>query len=175
MTTDFNQCFYLDGENDNASSMLKKCINGGVELDWPCSSKTNQQIQSRSLERPNGDNVLMGVEGFTNMGEKYVRLSDCPDGYKWSSSDKRCIQVCMNCKYNERAYGKSKEYNEYDQCFPNNGVYTGIDNQGFTQCTCGKNDQYCKDTFTTDGSMWLDGIAIMNIGDFTNVSKLAGY
>ena len=25
-------------------------------------------------------------------------------------------QVCMNCKYNQRTYGKSKEFNEADYC-----------------------------------------------------------
>ena len=24
-----------------------------------------------------------GLEGFTNMGESYVRPGDCPDGYFW--------------------------------------------------------------------------------------------
>ena len=81
----------------------------------------------------------------------------------------------MNCKYNERTYGKSKEFNEADPCFPNRGVYDGITNQGLTKCTCGNNNQYCGDNFTAQGGMSIDKVFIMNVGDFQSLSKLASY
>jgi len=204
MSIDFNDCLYLNGEKDNAPSMLKKCINGSddlawPDLAWPCANRMmlDENILSNVTERPSGDNVnenlhhslnvdsinqtkdnlseSSGVEGFTNMGEHYVKPGDCPDGYFWCNKSNRCKQVCMNCKYNERTYGKSKEFNEADPCFPNRGVYDGITNQGLTKCTCGNNNQYCGDNFTAQGGMSIDKVFIMNVGDFQSLSKLASY
>ena len=208
MSIDFNECLYLNAEKDNASSMLKKCINGSGDLAWPCSDriKMDKDILSNVTERPSGDNVPGGlyhsrsnlvhadyapikdnepikdnlaghsaVEGFTNMGESYVRPGDCPDGYFWCNKSKKCKQVCMNCKYNERTHSKSKEFNEFDGCFPNQGVYDGITNQGLTKCTCGTDNQYCGDNFTAQGGMSIDKVFIMNVGDYKSLSKLAAY
>jgi len=199
MTDVFNQCLYLNAEKDNASSMLRKCINGSTDLAWPCTGQEliDKDVYSNVTERPNGDNVggnlshslhvtanepkkdnfveHSSIEGFTNMGESYVRPGDCPDGYYWCKKSKQCKQVCMNCKYNERTYGKSKEFNEADPCFPNQGVYNGITNSGRTQCTCGSHGQYCGDNFNAQGGLFSDGIFTMNVGDFTSLGKLASY
>jgi hypothetical protein len=197
MSIDFNECLYLNGEKDNAASMLNKCINGSSELAWPCSGNEllDTSIYSTVTERPQGDNItgtldhsLMvgstnnalpddhsGVEGFTNMGESYVKPGDCPDGYFWCAKSKRCKQVCMNCKYNPRTHNTSKEFNEADPCFPNRGVYNGIDNKGETQCTCGQNGQYCNDMFNAQGGLFTDNVFIMNVGNFGPLGKLASY
>ena len=200
MSIDFNECLYLNGEKDNAESMLDECINGSDDLDWPCTGQESidQSILSRNLERPSGDNSSVelkhsltiptkinkkedssssssGKEGFTNMGEHYVRPGDCPDGYFWCTKSNKCKQVCMNCKYNERTHGKSKEFNEFDPCFPNRGVYNGITNKGLTKCTCGKNNQYCNEIFDAQGGMFVDKVYIMNVGDFGNLGDLAAY
>ena len=204
MTTDFNQCLYLNGEKENAKSMLKKCNNNPTDLDWSCAGQESidKDIFKHTMERPSGDNsqvelthslntptesikkedlLLVGntetvsKEGFTNMGANYVRPGDCPDGYYWCSQSNKCKQVCMNCKFNERTYGKSKEFNEADPCFPNQGVYDGIDNDGYTQCTCGKNGQYCNEMFDAQGGMFVDDVYIMNVGDFGFLGDLAAY
>jgi len=203
MSIDFNECLYLNAEKDNAAAMLKKCINGSDELAWPCADRADidKSMFYNITERPSGDNVSTGlyhstnnpvnegsneptrgniyensnVEGFTNMGEKYVTPGDCPDGYYWCNKSNRCKQVCMNCKYNERTYGKAKEYNEFDHCFPGRGVYDGITNQGITKCTCGSDNQYCGDNFTAQGGMSIDKVFIMNVGDYKSLSKLAAY
>ena len=59
MSIDYNQCQYLNAEKDNASSMLKKCINGNDDLAWPCISRElfDSNILNYNTERPNGDNV----------------------------------------------------------------------------------------------------------------------
>ena len=203
MSIDFNECLYLNAEKDNAASMLKKCINGSDDLAWPCADRIeiDKDILSNVTERPSGDNVPGGlyhsknnpvnendnepikdnlfensnVEGFTNMGEHYVKPGDCPDGYFWCNKSNRCKQVCMNCKYNERTHGRSKEFNEFDPCFPNRGVYNGITNKGVTKCTCGKDGQYCNEIFDAQGGMFVDKVYIMNVGDFGNLGDLAAY
>ena len=196
MTTDFNKCIYLNAEKDNADSMLKDCIQGSDTIAWPCSGREyiDRSIFSRNVERPNSDNIqgtlshslsveqnknknvdVDVVEGFTNMGEHYVRPGDCPDGYVWCPISNKCKQVCVNCKFNERTYGKSKEFNEADPCFPNQGVYDGIDNQGNTLCTCGSNNQYCNESFDAQGGMFYNNIYTMNVGDFGFLGDLASY
>ena len=201
MSIDFNDCLYLNAEKDNADSMLKSCINGSDDLAWPCVGNEimDKDIFDLVTERPQGDNVQGQLnhslhvdshsqkkdvlfenphgskEGFTNMGEKYIIPGDCPDGYFWCPTSNRCKQVCMNCKYNQRTYGKSKEFNEADPCFPNKGVYNGITNHGKTKCTCGQNGQYCNESFNAQGGMFADNVFIMNVGDFGPLGKLAAY
>ena len=199
MSIDFNKCAYMNGELQNASVMLRKCINGSDELAWPCVAREeiDKEMYSTFIERPNGDNIQEKlvysldinsdnqkkdnipetdtIEGFTNMGEKYVRPGDCPDGYNRCLKTGKCIQVCMNCKYNQRTYGKSKEFNEFDKCFPNKGVYDGINNDGYTQCSCGSRNQYCGDNFNAQGGLYNDNVFIMNVGDFSSLGKLAAY
>jgi hypothetical protein len=209
MSIDYNQCQYLNAEKDNASSMLKKCINGNDDLAWPCISRElfDSNILNYNTERPNGDNVGVKlphtlhnkvddiddydtnndketnkkmyddshVEGFTNMGESYVKPGDLPDGYFRCPKSGKVKQVCMNCKYNQRTYGKSKEFNEGDYCFPNRGVYNGITNQGLTKCTCGSRGQYCGDNFNAQGGMFADNVFIMNVGNFGKLGTLAAY
>ena len=201
MSIDFNKCVYLNAEKDNAGSMLKSCINGSDELAWPCISREDfdKDILNIVTERPQGDNIQGTLnhsfnvdshsqkkdvlfenpsdfkEGFTNMGEKYIKPGDFPDGYYRCPKTGTVKQVCMNCKYNQRTYGKSKEFNEADPCFPNRGVYAGIDNQGNTQCSCGQNGQYCNEQFNAQGGMFADNVFIMNVGDFGPLGKLAAY
>ena len=202
MPIDFNECLYLNGEKDNASSMLKKCINGGDALAWPCTDRIeiDNDILSHTTERPSGDNVGgnlfhslnskiesqkkdniqedthdSNVEGFTNMGANYVRPGRLPDGYFKCPKTGKIKQVCQNCKYNQKTYGKSKEFNEADPCFPNRGVYDGIDNRGKTKCTCGQRGQYCNEMFNAQGGMFADNVFIMNVGDFSSLGNLSAY
>ena len=168
----------------------------------------DEAIFSRNIERPNGDNsekplihsLMDGItkemdgitkemdpkskikkdiqEGFTNLGESYVPEGQCPDGYYWCMKSKKCVQICQNCKFNERTYHKSKEFNEYDPCFPNRGVYNGINNRGITQCTCGKNGEYCNkldNIFDTQGGMLYNGEYIVNIGDYFKIGDMSSY
>lgn len=209
--TDFNKCLYLNGEKDNASSMLKKCIHGSDDLAWPCISREifDRTILNYNTTRASGDNIQDNVvnegnvvnedqllfedphvEGFTNMGEKYIPDGRLQDGYFKCPKTGKVTQVCMNCKYNQSTYGKSKEFNEGDPCFPNNGVYNGITNDGYTDCTCGSRGQYCNnnyaggskrsryaggDNFDAQGGMMIDNIYIMNVGEFGELGTLASY
>ena len=197
MPIEFNKCLYLNGEKDNADLMLRKCIHGSDDLAWPCTSRedfdnnilkyattradvtqdSTNEIESQQKEN-NIENKIYEdnhVEGFTNMGASYVRPGDLPDGYYRCPKSGRVKQVCMNCKYNQSTYGKSKEFNEGDYCFPNKGVYNGITNDGLTKCTCGSRGQYCGDNFTAQGSMFADNVFIMNVGDFGKLGSLAAY
>ena len=203
--TDFNKCLYLNGEKDNASSMLKKCIHGSDDLAWPCISREmfDRTILNYNTTRASRDNIQDNVvnedkllfedphvEGFTNMGEKYIPDGRLQDGYFKCPKTGKVTQVCMNCKYNQSTYGKSKEFNEGDPCFPNNGVYNGITNDGYTDCTCGSRGQYCNnnyaggskrsryaggDNFDAQGGMMIDNIYIMNVGEFGELGNLASY
>ena len=200
MPIEFNKCLYLNAEKDNADLMLRKCIHGSDDLAWPCTSREDfdnnilkytttrasgdvtQQDSTNEIESQQKDNIENKiyednhvVEGFTNMGASYVRPGDLPDGYFRCPKSGKIKQVCMNCKYNQRTYGKSKEFNEGDYCFPNGGVYNGITNDGLTKCTCGSRGQYCGDNFTAQGSMFADNVFIMNVGDFGKLGSLAAY
>ena len=199
MNIDYNSCSYINPEKVSAKEMLKPCTDDGNNFYWQCEQRKffDNAILSRNLERPDGTNI-QGVlphsqmlntlkettvvtkdfkdlkEGFTNLGESYVEPGTCPDGYYFCPSKQKCVQVCQNCKFNEKKYNKSKEFNEGDPCFPN-GVYNGIDNQGYIQCTCGSRQQYCNDTLDTQGGLMVDGVYIVNVGDYFNVSELAAY
>tara|TARA_Y100000768_G_scaffold203919_2_gene153492 strand:- start:339 stop:944 length:606 start_codon:yes stop_codon:yes gene_type:complete len=201
MPIEFNKCLYLNAEKDNADLMLRKCIHGSDDLAWPCTSRVDfdnnilkyattradvTQDSTNEIESQQKDNKIENkienkiyednhVEGFTNMGASYVRPGDLPDGYFRCPKSGKVKQVCMNCKYNQRTYGKSKEFNEGDYCFPNRGVYNGITNDGLTKCTCGSRGQYCGDNFTAQGSMFADNVFIMNVGDFGKLGSLAAY
>ena len=195
MNIDYN-CSYINPETESVRSMMKPCNDGKTNFQWECEQKRilDNGILARNLERPDGANI-QGVlphsqmqdnakvenavktdlkEGFTNLGESYVEPGVCPDGYYFCPSKQKCVQVCQNCKFNEKKYYKSKEFNEGDPCFPN-GVYNGIDNKGLTQCTCGNRGQYCNDTFDTQGGLFADGVYIVNVGDYFNVGDLAAY
>lgn len=195
MNIDYN-CSYINPETESVSNMLKPCNDGKTNFQWECEQKRilDNAILARNLERPDGANV-QGIlhhsliqdnvkvnnavetdlkEGFTNLGESYVEPGVCPDGYYFCPLKQKCVQVCQNCKFNEKKYYKSKEFNEGDPCFPN-GVYNGINNYGITQCTCGSKGQYCNDTFDTQGGLFADGVYIVNVGDYFNVGDLAAY
>jgi len=196
MNIDYN-CSYINPEIESVRSMMKPCNDGKKKFQWECEQKLflDSGILARNLERPDGTNI-QGVlphsqmldnvkvvqkvvdndlkEGFTNLGESYVEPGVCPDGYFFCPLKQKCVQVCQNCKFNEKKYYKSKEFNEGDPCFPN-GVYNGIDNQGITQCTCGSRGQYCNDIFDTQGGLFADGVYIVNVGDYFDVGDLAAY
>lgn len=95
------------------------------------------------------------IEGFTGKifitdngpGKSFINKNECPEGFSWDPYKKICVQVCSGCKYNDNM--KSQEFNEYDNCFPN-GVYDGITKEGVIKCTCGDNNQYCKDNFISN-------------------------
>lgn len=197
MNIDYNSCSYINPEKVSSREMLKPCNNNGEQIYWQCEQKRilDNGILAWTLERPDGANIQGDLlhsqmldnvkvvqkvvnnelkEGFTNLGESYVEPGVCPDGYYFCPSKQKCVQVCQNCKFNEKKYYKSKEFNEGDSCFPN-GVYNGIDNQGITQCTCGSRGQYCNDTFDTQGGLFADGVYIVNVGDYFNVGDLAAY
>ena len=196
MNIDYNICSYINPETESVRSMMKPCNDGNTKFQWECEQKRilDNGILAWTLERPDGANI-QGVlphsqlldnvkvenavktdlkEGFTNLGESYVEPGVCPDGYFFCPLKQKCVQVCQNCKFNEKKYYKSKEFNEGDPCFPN-GVYNGIDNQGITQCTCGNRGQYCNDIFDTQGGLFADGVYIVNVGDYFDVGDLAAY
>ena len=196
MNIDYNSCSYINPETESVRSMMKPCNDGKTIFQWECEQKRilDNGILAWTLERPDGANI-QGVlphsqlldnvkvenavktdlkEGFTNLGESYVEPGVCPDGYFFCPLKQKCVQVCQNCKFNEKKYYKSKEFNEGDPCFPN-GVYNGIDNQGITQCTCGNREQYCNDIFDTQGGLFADGVYIVNVGDYFDVGDLAAY
>lgn len=167
-------------QGDNVPEILTHSLNNvsGTQKNDNLQQVDNSEklANQQMFQNPN-------IEGFTNMGESYVRPGDCPDGYYRCPKSGRCIQVCMNCKYNQRTYGQSKEFNEGDPCFPNQGVYAGLDNDGNTLCTCGLRGQYCGDNndklkqefFDAQGGLLSNNSYIMNIGDFNALGRLASY
>lgn len=197
MNTNYINCMYINPEKENAVNMINPCLNGINESYWSCVGPTmiDQSALNWTLERPSGDNVSkplphslqeetkkvdkptkqQKVEGFTNLGKSYVPSGQCPDGYIYDRNSNKCKQVCQNCKFNETNYFKSKEFNEYDGCFPDQGVYAGIDNQGYTLCTCGKDEQYCGNIFDAQGGMYYDKAYIMNVGDYGFLGNMASY
>jgi hypothetical protein len=199
-------CLYVNSETSNAKDMLQPCsVDGRSGWPCSGKEYIDGSILSRNLERPSGDNSRVKlvhsltaepidkyidhgkqktagteanqtVEGFTNLGERYVPESQCPDGYYWCSRSRKCKQVCQNCKFNETTYGTSKEFNEYDYCQQTHqGVYNGLDKRGNATCTCGKNGQYCHNMFDTQGGMMYDDVYIVNVGDYVNVGDMVAY
>ncbi len=205
MNDKYNECDYINADIDNASSMLRECVNKGNKLGWPCKGNPvfkgidNTVLLQKYTERPSGDNLPKGqklafttlnedklnsiepvkqsdneIEGFTNMGERYIPNGQCPDGYRRCLKTGTCKQICMNCKYRDNM--KSMEFNEYDRCFPKHGVYAGITNSGLTKCTCGRNNQYCGDMYTPDGNLFSNKKIVLSIGgNINNISNLAAY
>ena len=213
MSIDYNKCAYLNADKQNASSMLKPCINGADPLVWPCDERKvmNNDILSLVTERPNGDNIegelphslnvspelqarrkllnsvappekkanenMYGnsnIEGFTNLGASYVREGGLPDTYYKCPLTGKITKLCDNCKYNQDKVGLSRQFNEGDPCFPY-GVYNGLDNDGYTQCTCGSEGQYCNEIFDVQGGLFADGVYLMNVGDFGVVADYTAY
>lgn len=166
-------------QGDNIQETLSHSLNnvsGSQKKDNLQEVDNSERVANEQMfQNPN-------IEGFTNMGESYVRPGDCPDGYFRCPKSGRCVQVCMNCKYNQRTYGRSKEFNEGDPCFPNNGVYNGITNDGYTKCTCGLNGEYCNESnhfmgelFDAQGGLYANNKYIMNVGDFNFLGRVASY
>lgn len=118
------------------------------------------------------------VEGFANMfvtdngpGESTLSRGECPEGYSQTKNG-TCQQVCIGCSYRDNM--RSKEFNEYDPCFPQ-GVYNGTDKYGITVCTCGADNQYCSkkftDQFTADGNVLIGSQLKNTIGLSDNISR----
>lgn len=195
MNTNYTQCMYVNAEVVNAKGMLQPCSQKEPNMTWACVSNTmiDKEHVSWAMERPHGDNISGNlphtlsenvksvetkptsdvVEGFTNLGESYVTPGECPDGYY--PIDGKCIQLCQNCKFNAKKFSKSKEFNQYDPCFPHQGVYAGLSNDGNSYCTCGNNNQYCPDIFDTQGGMLYDNIYTMNVGDYGMAGDMSAY
>jgi len=174
----------MDIDNDILSHTTERPQGDNVrgKLNHSLNVDTNNQKKDNfypidNSEKIANDNLFVNhnIEGFTNMGEKYIRPGDCPDGYHRCPKTGVCKQVCMNCKYNQRTYGKSKEFNEADPCFPNKGVYNGLTNNGLTKCTCGRQRQYCNNMFNAQGGMFADNVFVMNVGNFDKLGSLAAY
>ena len=150
---------------------IKRGVSAGYGiLPNSTSDKSTKEIKNF----PNS--IIDNVEGFTGsfvtdngLGESYTKKGECPEGYKHCPKTNNCIQVCTNCKYNDKM--KSQEFNEFDRCFPN-GVYDGINSEGNLKCTCGKNNQYCSEkfvnsSFLANGSL-LNNNEIKNFNDNNN-------
>ena len=189
MTTMENQlkCFYLDGSKQNASDMLRICIQDKSSyFEFNCKedplkqesltdTKDTARINNISIQRGITDNLINNnIEGFTNkifitdegLGKSSIPEGECPEGYKKNIKTGECIQKCINCVYHENM--KSRDFNESDPCFPE-GVYNGITNEGYIKCTCGSENQYCSNDFinneyTADGMMILGKKIIANVG-----------
>ena len=201
MTTmeDQLECFYLDGSKQNASDMLRTCVQDqsssfefnckedALKQELPTDIKETTRINDISIQRGMIDN-LIGLEGFTGkifitdegLGKSSISEGECPEGYKKCPKTGKCIQKCINCVYHENM--KSRDFNESDPCFPE-GVYNGVTNEGYIKCTCGYNNQYCsnnfiKNEFTTDGMMISGQKIIANVGvtsfidDLFNIDQL---
>lgn len=200
------KCNYLDANLQPSKDMLLNCIgNPSLGEDKGCKSDytklyDNIAINSENIAIKRGvsagygltserivaaydssDNTNGPIEGFTSKmfitdngpGESTVPKNQCPEGYKWCNKTRACVQVCIGCKYRENM--KSQIFNEADHCFPE-GVYDGVDNQGYLKCTCGLNNQYCSDDFisdifTADGNFLL-GSHIKKIGNSLGFNNL---
>ena len=167
------ECDYLDANLQNANDMNLNCIkNKNKGNEQLCMSEyklyDNIAINSQFIaikrdmdagfginkydsEKKNNSNISQlsnnTIEGFQNynntfivptgLGETNIE-NKCSEGYTYENN--KCKQVCTNCKYNDQM--RSQQFNEYDKCFPQ-GVYDGINENGFTKCNCGNNNQYC--------------------------------
>ena len=186
------KCFYLDASKQNASHMLRKCVQDNNSLyDFNCKGAPMQQdtvnsikrtarFNDKRLERGIVENRL--VEGFTGKifvtdegpGKTRLPKDRCPDGFGLCPKTGRCIQKCQNCIYRDNM--KSQQFNEADPCFPE-GTYNGVTNEGFIKCTCGSNNQYCsedfiKNSYTADGMLMIQQKIMNNIGDSKLIDSL---
>ena len=177
-------CDYLDLSKQGASDMLFNCVQDrskGYDLNCRSDYVDTKQNQNNLAIKRGIEQGFNGVEGFTSKifytdngpGESTIKEGQCPDGYSYCSISKKCVQVCMGCKYRDNM--KSQEFNEADPCFPN-GVYNGVTNEGNIKCTCGLNDKYCPDKFinqyTTDGTLFLNQGIKNNVGVVDSVMNL---
>lgn len=194
MTTmeDQLKCFYLNASSQNASDMLRTCVqdktssfefnckDDPMEQELPNDVKNIARINNISIQRGIIDNNV--IEGFTGKmfitdngpGKSSVPEGECPEGFSLCKITGKCIQKCQNCIYRDNM--KSQQFNEGDPCFPN-GVYNGITNEGYIKCTCGNNNQHCSDNFiqqlfTTDGIFINHKKINTNIGNSQHIESL---
>jgi hypothetical protein len=151
----------------------------GILRGYATSGQHSSQGDTKNVIRDVSVKPTGGEEGFANMfvtdngpGKSTIRNGQCPEGYTRTKNGD-CRQVCFGCSYRDNM--RSKEFNEYDPCFPE-GVYDGTDKYGDTICTCGSENKYCShkftDQFTADGNM-IVGLQIKNtIGLTDRISKL---
>lgn len=136
------------------------------------------------IKKPSNTMNSYGVEGFQNqfitdngLGESSIPKGECPEGYSRDLVSGKCMQKCIGCVYRDNM--KSREFNEADPCFPN-GVYNGLNSDGFIKCTCGRDNKYCSDNFiknifTTDGMMISGQKIIMNTGLTKKVDEMFNF
>jgi len=197
---------YVRGKRENpteqsigANSLLKPLDKPGdpdlrnlsrtLEINYIQHSQpmNHYKIDKRTERTRNETSFLNSVpafdvtEGFTTfvtdngLGESTIPKNECPEGYTKCKKTGKCIQVCIGCKYRDSL--KSQEFNEADPCFPN-GVYNGVTHDGFIKCTCGRDNQYCSDSFfnenlfTTDGILLKDNHMKKNVGDTSGLRDL---
>ena len=141
---------FYDNVAENSHYLnVKRDVDAGYGVVQNTNNQQNTNYQQKKIKKDSN------IEGFTGKifitdngpGKSFINKNECPEGFSWDPYNKICVQVCSSCKYNDNM--KSQEFNEYDKCFPN-GVYDGITKDGVTKCTCGENNQYCKDNFISD-------------------------
>lgn len=182
-------CNYVDASRSNASQMLNKCtqepslnpgllcpaksyqarrnttytdmsaINRGYATSGQFTSGQFTSDQFTSSQSDGSDKYTSSnYEGFkTDNGPGKSTIPDrCPEGFSYDPEQEACFQVCQGCVYRDNM--KSREFNEADPCFPQ-GVYNGLNADGSIRCTCGSQNQYCKDIpsdgYTTNGGLFM--------------------
>lgn len=173
-------CNYIDASKSPASQMLNKCTQSPSLIPGPlCPEKSYQarrntthtdlsaitrgyatsgQFMTPDAEAPKKTNPYSNYEGFiTDNGPGESTIPDkCPEGFTYDINQKKCFQVCQQCSY--RDHMKSREFNEADPCFPQ-GVYNGFNSDGSIRCTCGHDNQYCRDSpidgYTASGGLFI--------------------
>ena len=178
---DVPECNYINPNKQNAKDMNLNCVSNPLKgEDKYCKSdyKLYDPIAQRSgylgMHRDidagySVTNYFDGsnnnykdvhdnkIEGFTGKifiapdgpGKRKLKEGKCPIGH--TNRNGICEKICMGCKYEDGM--KSQEFNEYDPCFPN-GVYSGRNNDGSINCTCGDRNQYCPDNLNSNKDLF---------------------
>ena len=142
-------CFFSSNCSvKNSDQMLNVCDQSKL-LHIPYFEKSlPANLYQRTQKKVSTSNKISFpfFEGYQNFvtdngpGKFTLNPDECPNNY--SNVNGTCMQVCSNCGYRDKDKTKSRDFNEFDPCFPN-GVYDGVTNDFQTTCTCGKNNQYC--------------------------------
>lgn len=174
----FDMNGFFTNKTHNSSEMLGVCdLSKILQINYFDRSKPSNLYTVNSTGNSSEFASVPFVEGFTSGGPPGENNTNghCPDGH--TNKNGRCKQVCTSCDYNDRMKDKSRQFNQYDNCF-SEGVYNGTTNNGKTTCTCGKNNQYCSDNFltklyTTDGMFFNKDNIIVNIADANDMENYA--
>lgn len=149
-------CFFTSNCNvKNSNQMLNVCDQSKL-LYVPYFEKllpANLYQETQKKVSTSNKISLPFFEGYENfvtdngLGKFTLNPDECPDNCtKYNGT---CMQVCADCGYRDKGKTESRDFNEFDPCFPN-GVYDGVTNDFQTKCTCGKYNQYCKKTSILD-------------------------